>query len=155
MAQKGRVVDKQGKWLAFKSLLGQLGDQRLTVGIVEGEIATYAAANEFGTDTIPSRPFMRTTIDTNAKKYAGLLGRGARAGITGGIQATMAHLTALGLVVRSDMIRTIVGWTTPPNAPSTMAQKRGVDNPLVDTGDMQRAITFEVRSSLGLSKGGG
>lgn len=41
--------------------------------------------------------------------------------------------------------KSIVDLRNPPNAPSTIAQK-GSDNPLVDSGDLSKAATYEVRS---------
>ena len=41
--------------------------------------------------------------------------------------------------IRTDVIEKIIAVRTPENAPSTVEQK-GFDNPLVETGQMQRSI---------------
>jgi hypothetical protein len=156
------VIDRD---LGFKKFVGRIksmGDLELVVGITKGEIATYAAANEYGTATIPSRPFMRSTIDDNATKYSQLVQRQMSRAITGKLTDKGAMIK-VGNEVRNDLIKAIVGWTTPPNAESTQRRKgrgvgrrdkkgrfvkrgKGVDNPLVDTGTMSKSITFEVRA---------
>lgn len=146
-----RVVDIDWKWRDFKSTLRDADGLELAVGIFKSEIATYAAANEYGTTRagasgnviIPSRPFMGNTIDENADRYARQLAE--LSSKLGGDPA--GAMQRLGLQVRNDMVRMIHDsgrWQK--NAASTQAKKRGVNKPLVDTGDMQRAITWEVRA---------
>jgi hypothetical protein len=153
MAQKGKVQDIDHGWIAFRELLDTLNDHELVVGIVEGATATYAAANEYGVpkddgSRIPSRPFMRHTIDVNAKRYSEILKRAIGRQIK--LRAPdLQPLFVLGIKVRNDMIRTIVSWKDPENALSTQKAKgrkgKPVNNPLVDTGHMQRSIVFEIR----------
>jgi hypothetical protein len=45
--------------------------------------------------------------------------------------------------MQSDIRESLVNWTTPPNAPSTIARK-GFNKPLIDTGFMQRKIDYKV-----------
>ena len=49
-----------------------------------------------------------------------------------------------GVEINDDLKSSIVGWQAPPNAPSTIA-KKGFNKPLVDTGDMLRSTTYQVR----------
>lgn len=152
------VVDIDRGWKAFRALMGDANGKVVVVGITEGQVATYAAANEFGVPDetgkahyspwrIPPRPFMRTTIDDNADE----IGRRLRKAIANAIakreQDADAELLKVGLYVRNEMIKTIIRWEEPENAPATVRAKHGTNNPLVDTGaaGMQGAITYEIR----------
>jgi hypothetical protein len=141
----GRVIDRDRGFKAFKRRLGQADDLRVVVGYVDSRIATYAAANEYGTEHIPSRPFMRSTADSNADKYAAELQRLMERVIVTGKGTPVGALTRVGLMHRNDLIKAITSWTSPPNAPATI-ERKGTDAPLRDTGTMQRAIAVEVRS---------
>lgn len=140
------VKDIDKGYKAFKRLIGDLDGLRAEVGIRDGQIATYAAANEYGTDTIPSRPFMRSTIDGNRNKYSEQLTKLWNRASSGHFKGATAGglLLRVGTTARNDLIKAISGWSQPRNADSTIAQK-GENNPLVDTGAMQRAITVEVK----------
>lgn len=150
MAQKkNSVVDRDLGWSEFKARLRDTNGFVVDVGFLEGgthSVAFYAAMNEFGTATIPSRPFMRSTFDKNAQKYSDILVRRLRRAAEGKGSLRSAYIAA-ATEVRNDLIKAIVGWKEPPNADSTI-EKKGVDNPLVDTGTMQRAIRFEVRQKV-------
>jgi phage gpG-like protein len=114
------------------------------VGYLEGETATYAAANEFGVSgRIPARPFMRPTVDANAQKYGEMLGASARQQMLNNGRMSSA-LLVVGNAMRNDIIKAIVALRNPPNAPATIA-KKGSSNPLVDTGNMQRQLVYEIR----------
>lgn len=140
------VIDRDTGWSEFKALIADANEKEVVVGIMKGEIATYAAVNEYGSpaNNIPSRPFMRTTIDDNAQEFAQLLRDRINAAIARQQTTVDGALKLVGLQVRNRMIGTIKRWTEPPNAPSTIRRK-GESNPLVDTGAMQQSITFEVR----------
>ncbi len=142
-----RVIDRDRGWKAFKRRLAVADDLRVVVGYVDSRIATYAAANEYGTEHIPSRPFMRSTADSNADKYSAEAQRQMERVVVTGKGTPAGALTKVGLMYRNDLIKAITTWTTPPNAPSTIARKR-VDAPLRDTGTMQRAIAVEVRRDV-------
>ena len=66
------VTDRDLGWKKIKQELEVASRLEVAVGLLQGDkngdgvqIAEYAAYNEFGTDTIPSRPFMRTAFDEN------------------------------------------------------------------------------------------
>jgi len=148
-----KVIDRDRGWEAFKQVLKESGDLVLVVGIAgdaNESIATYASANEYGTRTIPSRPAWRTTFDQNRAKYSDAVNQAYARAIAGRSGTARNELLKVGIGVRNDLIDAIIGWTDPPNALSTQIAKGGskgpVNNPLVDTGAMQRAIAFEVRA---------
>lgn len=147
MAKRSRVIDRD---LGFRAVVKRIGDLTSDPFVVIGiraeegsELVTYAAANEFGTDTIPERSYLRSTIDENRDRYFSEAGKAIRDHVNGrrGIRQGMGRL---GLRVVADVQRKITALREPPNAPSTIAQK-GSDNPLIDTGRLRQSIDFEVR----------
>lgn len=114
--------------------------------------------NEFGTPSIPSRPFMRNSIDKNKpviQKNAAALIKNLGEGIT----AKMV-LTVLGEQQASFMAQEIDTGDFKPNAEITISggwmrnKKSGKlfhvkgkksDKPLIDTHQLQQSIHFVVR----------
>ena len=129
---------------------------QVSVGIFAGatsfdgqSIAVYATANEFGypegsgrEGRPPERSFMRSTVDRNRRLYNQQIERGL-ARIHDGQATTVQVLNELGLKVQGDFKQAITDLREPPNAPSTIEAK-GSSNPLIDTGAMRNAVTFEV-----------
>ena len=147
------VIDKDLGWSRILANLIELDDLAVTVGIhaAEGEeedesgttIAEYAAYNEFGTEHIPERPWMRSNADENEAKYNGLIDGAIDKVLQGA--SPRAALAAVGVEVRNDLIDSIHDEDKyEPLADSTIARKRS-SKPLRDTGAMQRAITVSVR----------
>lgn len=133
--------------------IASLDRVEVTIGI-QGEIAqgpagsvtelvTIAAANEFGTDTIPPRPFLRTSLSQKGRKWSRGMRAAASAKARGDDAAAAQTLRDLGIVAVSDVQTTILeyGWT--PNADSTIARK-GSDQPLVDDGQLIQSIRAAV-----------
>ena len=120
---------------------------KLDVGFMSGatypdgtSVAQVAFWNEFGTSRAPSRPFFRTMIAKESEGWPELLGKAA---VSTGYN-TRQTLGLIGEKINDDLKSSIVGWQDPPNAPSTIA-KKGFNKPLVDTGDMLRSTTYQVR----------
>ena len=112
---------------------------------VDNSIIAYATYNHFGTDRIPPRPFLTVTIDTQQDKIKALQDK-----ITGAVlddKLTVDKgLSLLGTAVTGMVKQTISGpyfKENVPNAPSTINHK-GSDQPLIDTGAMRNATTYEV-----------
>lgn len=112
-------------------------------GQADGELATIAAANEFGTRDghVPERSFLRSTVDENRAEYAKALGQ-VLEGVIDGRSATPG-LQRIGVRAKADVQRKIRAIKTPPNAPSTIRQK-GSRNPLIDTGRLRQSIDYEI-----------
>lgn len=109
---------------------GKHDDSELTV-------ANIAAKHEFGLGGMPERSFMRSTmfqekkrIKKELKKAAVLLANG---------KGFDSKVKKLGEHLRGKIIAKINSIKTPPNSPGTIA-KKGVDNPLVDSGQMKQSI---------------
>lgn len=102
-------------------------------------IATY---HEFGTDTIPARSFIRSTVDTNRAKYEKALVAAEVAALKNpqkGNVAVKSALFVLGEKVVADIQNRIDSNIPPPLAPATVVAK-GDDLALVDTGELRGAI---------------
>ena len=102
-------------------------------------VAQVAFWNEFGTVRSPARPSFRTTIRRKSKEWGERVGKAVIATNYDGRKA----LALVGQSMRDDLENEIAQWSSPPNAPSTIARK-GFDKPLVDSGTMQRAPDYEV-----------
>lgn len=98
---------------------------------------------------IPARPFMRTSADDKGaewqKKAAALIGN-----VTDGKMTTPAALNMLGEVVKADIQDTIITGDYKANHPFTIRRKKST-NPLVDSGQLQQAITFKIKRKGGES----
>ena len=82
-------------------------------------IAEYASFNEFGTRTIPERPFMRKTFDDNLANYNKLIERLFKGMLSGKIDAKMAF-SILGQQTEDDMKNTIMTGNFKPNSDITI-----------------------------------
>lgn len=114
-------------------------------GIMEGSkypdgtsVATVAYNNEYGSENIPSRAFIRTTVREQKAAWVELTKKGIKAGYT------LEHtLNLVGLSMQNEIQYSITIWSDPPNAPSTVA-KKGFQKPLIDTSLMRDSIKYEV-----------
>ena len=97
--------------------------------------------NEFGTEHIPERSFLRATIFANVENYERLMGNMINDVVYERITADEAY-TALGNRVVIDVKKAVTDFSSPANAASTIAAK-GFDNPLIETGAMRDAIAFK------------
>lgn len=111
-------------------------------------IAEYAVYNEFGTSRIPARPFMRTVAKSEPKKWVGTMVGHIRGRATDPAIWKQA-LGVAGESMKSDIKDSIQNGSWTPNAPATVrakARKGKVepDHPLIDTGQMIAAVSYEV-----------
>ena len=60
-----------------------------------------------------------------------------------------ALLKQLGRIAVRDMREETRRWTKPGNAPLTIDNKKGANNPLVDTGQLQKRITWKILPMTG------
>lgn len=113
-------------------------------------IAEVAFWNEMGTDKIPPRPFLSTTLRDN-DYYKPTVLQGLKEYLLKG-DAVLVLLNAIGLRAAADVKNKITSIMTPPNALSTQRQKANkshvkaslVNNPLIDSGTMRASIAHEV-----------
>lgn len=147
------ILTPEGK--RFFDELSKVTDNDVDVGIFADSVypdgntvASIALQNEYGTSTIPARPFMKQTLDNRSdnieKAIEGLLNSA-----TGSTSADDL-LSEFGGKMAEAMQEEILYGSFAPNAPSTVARK-GHNLPLVDTEQMWDSVTYKVR---GKSEGG-
>ena len=104
-------------------------------------VTSVAAWQEFGTKTIPERPFFRIAI--------GKMGGPALALLKADVDpktmvVTRATASKLGLIGQKEIRKSITNLRTPPNSPVTILLK-GSSNPLIDEGFMRQSVTWKVQ----------
>lgn len=146
------VIDRDLGWKAIKRELERAKGREVAVGILQGSvdsegasIAEYATYNEFGTDDVPSRPFMAMSFDENKADIEADFNRQGKAMVEGKRTADQA-LTVIGQKHAARVQNTITGRDiTPKLADSTVKAKKGSTKTLVDTGAMTNAVQIELR----------
>lgn len=151
--------------LGFDEIVNQILEterKQILIGVQEGSItkvqskngntqkaglniAQYAAENEFGTDRIPERSFMRTAFDSNinnieevASKEIGL--------VIDTAQTLDRAYQRIGLYVQSLVQIKIRDIRSPPNSPATIAKKKS-SKPLIDFGQMIASIRYAIKKA--------
>lgn len=95
--------------------------------------------------SIPPRPTLKPAIEENAALIAEPLGDAATALMEDSAQRAETSLKRAGIVASNAVKRYIREEDhLAPNSPETIARK-GSDRPLIDTGQLVRAITYVVR----------
>lgn len=149
MASNVQVIEKDLGMNAIENELKKLNGSETDIGIFgsggneEDNLAQRAATNEYGTrdGRIPERPFNRDAFDNNVKKlqesitdrYNKVLDRKMTA---------KKLLQETGAEHEANIKETIDKGRFKSNAPATIARK-GSSRPLIDDGDMRRAITHK------------
>lgn len=121
-------------------------NEKLKVGFINGatypdgeSVANVAFENEYGTNKIPPRPFMRSTVSQNKEKWV----KNIKALVQN--KDTETALLQTGEMIKGDFVYSILNWDEPPNSAMTI-KKKGFNKPLVDTGLMSRSISYELES---------
>lgn len=149
MAKSG--VTRKGPGL--DAVLRRIRDSSVTVGIHSDAgqhddagmtVAQLGAIHEYGSEAahIPERSFLRSTMNAKRKKYLADMAKIADSAIQGKRDARDG-MGLLGRQAEGDIKLTIRDLKEPPNKPSTIAQKKGVDNPLIDTGQMLNSVRWK------------
>ena len=161
MARRAAVVVDLD--LGFNAILEEIeraGRKQVLIGIQEGAktqaqskngrtqeagvtIAQYAAYNEFGTDQIPERSFMRSTFDEKIDDIESLVIDQLGLVVDRAISVDAAY-NRIGLMVAGMVQQKIRQIRTPPNSPITIARK-GSSKPLIDFGQMIAAVRHVVK----------
>lgn len=125
--------------------VGFHADDKARDGSTNAEIA---ACHEFGTDTIPRRPFLGPALDKGKAVLGDAQAKLVGQVLDGSMRAEQAfgHLGELGVLLVQQEIRS--GTDREPLKPATIEAK-GSSTPLIDTGEMLRAVSYEVDMSGG------
>lgn len=103
----------------------------------QSNFATDHAVPEY-TVTIPPRPFFRRMIKAKGPSWPGDIGRLLKANDFDAIKVLML----MGALIKGQLQDSIINFTSPRNAPSTIKRK-GFDKPLIDTSHALNSIDFE------------
>lgn len=134
----------------FERMIQELADKEVVIGFQHGDateddgtdICDIAAWNELGTEHIPSRPFLRKSVDENEDKINNFIDAKANA-LMNGISAEQT-LKEIGLFQKSLVQDKITDGNFVNNAESTK-RKKGSSHPLIDTGRMRQSINYWIR----------
>lgn len=139
-------------WKGIVAEMKRAQGLEVAVGILEGStnsegasIAEYAAYNEYGTEDVPSRPFMAMSFDENRPRIDADFNQQGQEILSGRKTAKQA-LTVIGQKHAGRIQETITGRDiTPRLAASTVSSKKGSTKTLVDTGAMVNAVHISIR----------
>ena len=137
----------------FFKEIEKLVKMQVRVGFQQGEnfheeegkkvdLLDIAMFNELGTSRIPSRPFMRDSVDNNADNISKFC-KAQLMGIAKGSKDAESVLKAVGAMQVGLVQKTIVDGSFVPNSPRTIA-KKGSDKPLIDTGLMRQSVHYVI-----------
>jgi len=121
-----------------KKITGQAGimeDARYPDGT---SVAAVGIRNDFGIG-VPSRPFLRHFVKTDSPNWDKFLAR--KIVYFGYNMELAAH--AFGDYLENGIKWSIFDWSEPANAPETVKAK-GFNNPLIDTQQMIKSITYSI-----------
>ena len=142
---KQAVIDLRKKFKKKKKYVevGLLGnkkheDSELTVA----EVGFY---NEFGTEKIPERSFMRRTIIEKKKAIKASITKLSKLIVEKKLDEKQA-LGLLGEQTSGFIKKTIIAVKSPIESPQTLLKKKGVSNPLIDTSQMLNSITWKIEN---------
>jgi hypothetical protein len=149
------VTDSDLGWKAIKRELERAKGREVAVGILQGSvdgngvsIAEYATYNEFGTSSIPSRPFMAMSFDENKADIEADFTRQGKAMVEGKRTANEA-LTIIGQNHAGRIQTTITGRDILPKLADSTIKAKGSTKTLVDTGAMANAVQISIRRRQG------
>lgn len=129
-----------------------MGLSKLKVGLPDGgrhsdtdlSMHELGMVHEYGSPTrnIPARPFIGPPIADNVDKYKKIMRKQASRLLFRRTSLNNA-LSIVGEVAKSDIQKYMLSASFTPLSAATIEQK-GSSKPLIDTGQMRNAITYEV-----------
>lgn len=146
-----KITDKMTpEGIKFQRMLRQLANMQVRIGFQHGrdtedngiDICDIAAWNELGTENMPSRPFLRKSVDENKDKITKFIktleGRLARG------ESAEQILKEIGIFMKDLVQEKITEGDFEPNAESTV-KKKGSSKPLIDTGLMRQSVNYVIQ----------
>lgn len=142
------VITADGK--KFEKMLKELAEKEVRVGFQHGQateedgtdVCDVAMWNELGTKNMPSRPFLRMSVDENESKIEEFL-KGEVKELVNGADAEQI-LKEIGLFQKDLIQEKITEGSFTPNAESTV-KKKGSSKPLIDTGRMRQSVNYVIQ----------
>lgn len=112
-------------------------------GLTVGQVAGF---HEYGAPPhLPQRSFLRSWFDVSKKRNAEIIRRLLGAALAGRVTVSQA-LERIGLQFASDVKLRISEGRITPDIKQETKDRKGSDVPLIDTGQLRAAITYEVSS---------
>lgn len=107
----------------------------------EVDICDIAAWNELGTVNIPSRPFIRNSVDKHQQEITAM----CKAQIQRLAEGATAQdiLTKIGVYQVGLIKKEIIDGDFLPNKDSTIKRKKS-DTPLIDTGRLRNSVSYVI-----------
>lgn len=146
-----RVTDRMTpEGIRFQRMLKELADKEVRIGFQHGkateedgtDVCDVAAWNELGTANMPSRPFLRKSVDENESKINSFL-QSKKNDLVRGASAEQI-LKEIGIFQKDLIQEKITNGSFAPNAESTVRRK-GSSKPLIDTGRMRQSVNYEIK----------
>lgn len=162
------IIFKNKVFKELRTKIGKLADAKVRVGILEGgddeveseygdlTIVELATIHEYGAPAagIPERSFLRKTFTGRGRaELAAFQAEQAKQVIEGKLGARTA-LKRIGTWGAAKVRERIRAHIDPPLKPATIKRK-GSSTPLVDTGHLINAISFQLEEQGGEGEGGG
>lgn len=152
MAVKVKVkITDDGRKL--KKMLDELEKLEVRIGLQQGktsedgvDLVDIAMFNELGTEHIPSRPFLRDSVDANGDRINAFLQSLKKEILQGG--SAEGVLKKIGVFQKGLIQEQIVKGSFEPNDEATK-RKKGSETPLIDTGRMRQSINFVIKEKGG------
>lgn len=142
-----KLIDFQLAQAEIQRELAKLrGNKYATVGIHEdagntedGAMtqAQNGALQNFGNDKIPARPWLIPGVESATPDVIDTIASGIEKGLP-----TDQIMEQVGAIAAGATQQCVIDLREPPNAKSTI-DKKGSDNPLIDTGSMLQSITWK------------
>lgn len=112
---------------------------------VGGDLVMRGAVHQFGSVSrgIPARPWLDKGAAEGAGKYA-RLAKNKIADVVTGDMAIHTYYGLLGEIGKSEIQKYLISGSFTPLSPATIKRK-GSSKPLIDTGQMRNAITYEIK----------
>lgn len=157
MALRSRVIARQR--VNIDQVFEGIQDQVVLVGFLGntnarrgGEVnnASLAYIHEYGSpaNNIPARPFLGPGVERSVDQIGAVLIRGAQQFLTGDRGAVHRSLNQAGVVAQGAVQQYMVSGTFAPLQPATIRRK-GSSRPLIDTGQLRQAVTYQIRPRAG------
>lgn len=152
--------DTDNGYAALVKNVFKLGAPKIAFGIFAEDAAQPADADgnvtildiaswqEFGTEHIPERSFLRAWFDQNQERAVEVLRRLLQSVVEGKRTPDQA-LKLFGEWALGEIKQRIAQGIPPPNAESTVRQK-GSSTPLIDTGQLRSSVTYGIDLGSGM-----
>lgn len=107
-----------------------------------GAINENGGTNSLGI-TVPPRPWMSDVAFSQQSSVASVM-RDVAYEVVGGESDAKSGLQQIADDYAQRLVDSVVRWTSPPNAPATI-EKKGFDDPLIETGRLRDSLKGTVR----------